>query len=359
MKRKHILFGILLIISAALLSGCAGGAASAASGWPGVSVYDDTVYIAYQQHIYALNTTNGLEKWRFPAEADNKVTFFAAPVLTEDGQLLAGSYNNSLYSINPENGEQNWVFTGASDRYIGSLLATPDTIYAPTAGDELVALDLNGNLRWKFQARGALWSTPVTDKNCECVYVASMDHRIYALEAQSGNLLWETDDLGGSIVGKPALSDEGILYAGTFASEILAIDAQEGQILWRTPTNGWIWGGPTIVGDLLYFGDLAGYFYAVERSSGEIRWDIQPNGPISETPLVVEESIFFSTEAGTLYALDLVGNTRWSKDIGEKLYAAPVRADQLILVASVGSDELLFALDTNGNQQWSFTPEKK
>lgn len=357
MKLKYILITIMLALFASSVSACAGGA-SAASSWPGLMIDQDTAYLANGAHVYAINLSNGSLKWRFPNEPDNKISFFATPTLTDDGQLLVGGYNNVLYSLNPRNGEKKWDFAESKSRYIGSPLATEQGIFAPTAGETLYAIDLNGNKLGSFITEGPQWAQPVPGSQCDCIYLSSMDHYLYSINVKNNSLNWKTDDLGGSIVGKPAYSPDGVLYVGTFSSELIAIDARNGDILWRIPTTGWVWAGPELHGDHLYFGDLSGTFYALDISTHQISWQMQPDGPITETPLVTDDSVYFTTEMGTLYALDFKGNIRWSKTIeGSKLYTSPVSTGEMILVAPIGVDSLLIALDHEGNQIWAYTPQ--
>jgi len=358
MNRKLTQLFPLLILLSILLSACTGGAATTASSWPGLAADQDTAYVAYNQHVHAISLANGSEKWRFPAESNNQTTFYASPVLSPDGQLLVGGYNNILYSLNPQNGTENWSFKNAKNRYIGSPLVAGDTILAPNADANLYAVDMKGNLRWSFKTEDAQWATPVADPDCDCVYLSSMDHSLYSISIQTGLQKWKTDDLGGSLVGKPAYGTDNTLYVGTFAKELLAIDAANGQIIWRTPTTGWVWGGPILSEGKLYFGDLSGAFYSLDASDGEVVWKIQPDGPISESPLLAEESIYFSSQAGTLYAVDLSGNIRWSKPTGGKLNTTPVSSGELILAAPTGIDELLFAFSLNGDQKWAYIPQK-
>jgi len=125
MKNKRILIIISILILVGLLSACSGATANPTS-WPGVTVdlENETVYVANNQHVYAVNLSNGSEKWRFPQEADNKISFFAAPALTEDDQLVVGGYNNILYSIDPTSGSQFWAYEDATDKFIAGSLAS-------------------------------------------------------------------------------------------------------------------------------------------------------------------------------------------------------------------------------------------
>src|SRR3972149_288410 len=212
MKTKLLLIPSLLIL-AALLSACTSG--DVASSWPGLTVDDknDTAYLAYNQYVYAIDLTTGMQKWKFPEKGKGGQVFYAAPVLTADGQLLVGSYNHTLISLNPDTGLANaWNFK-ANHRIIASpLTAENNTIYAPIGDGKLFALDTYFREIWStpFSAKGAIWSQPAPDGDCNCIFVASMDHRLYAVDTRSGTILWERD-LGGALVGTPASSPDGML----------------------------------------------------------------------------------------------------------------------------------------------------
>jgi outer membrane protein assembly factor BamB len=363
MKRKYILICITLLILASTLTACAGGA-TAATSWPGLLVNGDIAYVAYNTHVYAIQTSNGSEQWRYPAEADNKITFYAEPVLAPDNQLIAGGYNNVLYGLNPSNAGVQWSFTGAKNRYIAAPLATQTGIFAPDADKKVYGLDLQGNENWAYEMKGESWAQPVADSQCKCLYVTSMDHSIYALDPANGNLIWRSGDLGGAMVGTPALDETtGTLYVGTFDKQMLAINTQDGSVVWRFPTAGWVWSGPALSTERLYFGDLDGNFYAVDAANGKIVWQLTPDqldGAIAGTPLVLDNTIYFTTESGSLYAVDNAGKKMWSQVIGGKLYNGPAEAGDLILVTPINNPDLLVAVSKDGGaKKWSFNPNPK
>jgi outer membrane protein assembly factor BamB len=361
MKHKTLLFLLVLTLLASLLSACVGGASSAASSWPGMSADEETIYLAYSSYIYAINKGNGLERWRYPQKAEAKKEFYAAPVLTPDGQLIAVSYNHSLYSLDPASGQEKWVFEGSTDRYIASPLVTEKGIFAPSADGKLYALDFNGQELWQTSEKiGAIWATPATDENCNCLFIASMDHHIYAVDALTGKPEWQSEDLGGSIVGTPAYdAEQKMLYIGTFGSEMVALDAETHTIRWRTPTENWVWSGPAILDGVLYFGDQSGYFYALNATDGSQRWRVQPqpDSPIVSMPVLSGEKAYFTTEAAMVYAIDKDGNITWTQNIPAKLYTAPLLIDNVVVIAEVEGQELLVALNENG-RQWIYVPAK-
>jgi outer membrane protein assembly factor BamB len=303
----------------------------------------------------------GVEKWRFPAQVDQLLQFYAPPVLNDNGQLLVGSYHKSLFALDSASGVQVWVFPDAKSKFIASPLVTPDAVYAPSGDEVLYALDGDGRLLWSFPTPGgSQWSTPVTDANCSCIYLATMDHTIYAIDPADGSQLWRSEKFNGSIVGKPALSPEGVLFAGTVGKELVAYDTANRAILWRFGSEGWIWGGPLYIDGVVYFGDLSGKFFAIDVATGQKKWELPVDGPVVETAAFDGESLYLTTETGTLYALNLSGTLRWSKPLGGKTHTAPVLAGDLILTSTVATDvPLMTAFDKQGNQRWAFTPENK
>jgi outer membrane protein assembly factor BamB len=361
MKKNFILVILTLTILVISLSACAGGQMMA-SGWPGITADDETAYIAFNQHVYAVNLTNGLEQWRYPVEPDKDVTFYAAPSLTDDGQVIAGGYDNILYSLNAQNGQVNWKFEEATDRFIGGSLVAGEMIFAPSSDDDLFALTLSGEHAWAgpFMTENSNWSKPTADSNCECVYMASMDHSVYAVDPVNGQEIWRSEDLGGATVGIPAVSEDGkTLYIGTFLNELVAINTSNGSILWRFPTEGWVWASPVLHGNVIYFGDIAGNFYALDRNTQAKLWSVQTGSDIVGTPLITSDGIYFTNEAGTLYALTREGTTRWTKDFEATLHTGPIAASDVILVATDTEGLELYAIDSEGLQRWQFSPSSE
>jgi outer membrane protein assembly factor BamB len=358
MKSNRLAITLIILISGIVLSACAGGA-TAASSWPGLAVDEQAAYVAFNNHVFAIQLPSGTMRWRYPNERDNSITFYSDPVVSPDGQLIVGGYNNVLYSLNSESGTVNWEFNTASNRYIASPLVAGGNIFAPAADETLYSLDLTGEFRWEFTTEGESWARPVAGEECECIYLPSLDHSIYALNPDNGTQIWQSEKLGGAIVGEPALSEDGTLYLGTFASEVVALNATNGKILWRTSTDGWVWSGPTLVGDRLYVGDLAGNFYALTAQNGDQIWKLstdQLDGQIVGSPLVVEDDIYIVTQDGTLFNLGSSGNVVWSRTVGGQLYTSPRISGDLILVTPTQSDELLVAFSRDGTKQWGFIP---
>jgi outer membrane protein assembly factor BamB len=363
MRNSRLFLFSLLAILAILLSSCAGGT-GAATSWPGLTVDTNSKvgYLAYNQQVYAINLENGGEIWKYPAKTDAKLTFFAPPVLIPDGQLLVAGYDNAIHNLNSTNGQENqgnWPFRDANNRYVASPLVAGDKIFAPNSNGTLYVLDLTGKLLWTFHTDEPLWATPATDG--KVVYLPSMDRHVYALDPQSGKVIWQSKDLGGAIVGTPTIGPGGTLYVGSFGQLMTALDPQTGDILWNKPTTGWIWGGPALDQGVLFFGDLDGAFYAMNATDGSIRWQTPPaessGSSISDRPLVISDTVYFNSENGILNAASTAnGNPKSILQVDGKLYASPLAFGDFILITPVGKGPFLMAVDKNGAQKWVYPP---
>jgi len=123
---------------------------------------------------------------------------------------------------------------------------------------------------WTFRNQSRGWAKPLyipanpDDATSRAmVYVVSLDHYLYALDAETGHLLWKKD-LGGAAPGRVFYDEQRHwVYVGTFLSEMLAVDLSSREIVYRFKADNWIWGGPVLENDVLYFGDLDGNLYAV------------------------------------------------------------------------------------------------
>jgi outer membrane protein assembly factor BamB len=359
MKKKIlILIGAMLAL-AITLGGCATGLTP--SSWPGVTVDADNAYIAAGPYVYAVSLQTGVEVWRYPAKAATSNPFYAKPALTPDGQLIVSSFDKKLYSLDLVSGAENWRFEQAKDRWIGGALVTNDGIYAPNADYNLYALNLTGSPKWvaPFQADQSIWAAPVTDGTN--IYFGTLGRQVYAVNSETGKQVW-VQRVNGAILGAAVLGSDNTLFVGTFGNDLYSISTQDGTILNHRSLSSWIWHGPVTDGKNVYVGDANGNFYAFSANGLDQLWKQQLNGAIFASPLVIDNTIVAATESGNVYFMDNTGENVRPVTVSGKIYTTPVAATisngTLILVAPVGGDNVLVALDTKGATVWSFTPAK-
>ncbi len=357
MNKKRLTLISLLVLGSLILSACSG--RPLANNWSGLAADTEHAYLAAGAFVYAVDLKNGKEVWRYPAEANNKLLFFANPVLTSDGQLLIGSTGTEhpFISLDPATGKENWTenFTKSKGGWVASPLVLNDTIYAPNADGFLYSIDLNGKeAADPIALGGSLWSAPSTDGTL--LYVTSLDHHFHVINPAEG-VSSNPVDIGGAAPSSPVVGSDGV-YVGSFASAVEFVKSN-GQHETIAKTESWIWGSPVLDSETLYYADLDGKIYSFDLATGRQNWDtVQPDGPIVASLLVVGDQIYVVTEAGTFIALDRDGKTVWEKTVGGKVYTTPVISGDLILVAPYQAEFVLAAYDADGKQAWTFTPEK-
>ncbi len=371
MKYKKKLLTILIISMAALLiSSCT--RTGAASSWPGYSVEGETGYLSYAAQTYAINLVNGSLEWKFPSEADRGRQAYSAP-LVENGLAVFGDYNGVLVAVDAENGTKKWEFTGADDRYIASAGLGGQMIYAPNSDGTIYALDEEGNLAWKFVTGGPNWSQPVSDD--EFVYIASMNHNIYAFSqdfeksllelAKDGSKTLRTDaawstDLGMAIVADPVLED-GVLYTATIEGAVYALDAATGAVMWSfkdAGNLGAVWGAPVVDGDVVFVADIDGNVYTIEKESGKQNWPsaFSAGGRIVGSGALTDDGVVFATDEGKVFLINREKEPKTLSSFENPINSSIEVYDGNILIAPASEEGLLTAIGTEGFEIWSFIP---
>jgi outer membrane protein assembly factor BamB len=365
------MFMTMALLAAALLSGCAGGPVRGVT-WPGLAADDNMAYLADGPNVFAINLKDGKELWRYPADRDNNLVFYSTPVITPDGLVIVGSSgkNHSLVALNPTDLTQNanntkspaaaWTFNEARDHWVAPPLVVADKLFAVNSDGYLYVLDLQDGQSTKQAVRairigGRLWAKPTSDG--ERVFLTSLDHNVIAVDIAKYEVLWN-EEIEGAVAGSTVLGPDEMLYVGSFASQLEKIDPASGKRQTALKAEYWIWSTPSLDGDTLYFADLNGNVYSFNTSTGKLNWPlIKPDGPITASPLIQDDHILIATESGSLFATDRTGTVLWTQQVGGKIYTTPVAAGGLTIVAPLETDFYLAALDSNGRQVWTFTPQ--
>ena len=353
MSIKKISIAVVVIILATLLTSCTSGSA-AVNSYSGVAVSSDMVFFANGGKVSALRSSNGNLAWEYPEKISAKRLFYAQPVIVGE-QVLVADYEYKLTSLNTLDGSENWIFSGAKGRYIDSPIVINDTIIAPNADYSIYALDLNGKLKWTFTGGHAFWAQPVSDGNA--VYVSCMDHFLYAIDLEKGSLLWKTE-LGAALVSRPLLDETGRLFIGNIDGTYYAVSEKDGSKLWEQKMGSGVWAQAILLEGKLYFGDQAGRVNILNSEDGKSIQYIETDGAILGKGAVLEQGIVFGNENGDLVMINFDGDKIWTRTVDGKIYGSLVFDGSQILVPVSGSTEPLVAMDSNGNENWSYSEKK-
>jgi eukaryotic-like serine/threonine-protein kinase len=374
---------MLLLIALLLLATACG---IQGSSWAGVAASDNNeIFVSYQRFIAKLDS-DGERLWTYPHEDDRGVQFYASVTITDEA-VYVGDYAGGVHAIDRETGDSLWVykqsgtklfgianFGGAPDRIIGSVevgvYQGEEVLFVPDE-DGVFILNRETGERQSgllLESDRAIWSKPVyVEGEADRLFVSSLNHFLYAVDLETGEVLWETD-MEGSMPGSPVYdADLNTLFIGTFGSEMLAVDAETGAIISRYKTKGWVWDTPVWLDSTLYFGDLAGYLYAIgysDQTFNEV-WEPQilGEGKLRASPLVTEDLIMVGSSDKRVYAVQRetgeIGETGWNEDLGQEAVSSLVMVNSsegpLVITATKETEKMLVGLRlSNGTQSWSY-----
>ena len=187
---------------------------------PAISRPDtDTVYVGFSDgKLYARYTSDLTTRWTSPPIG----TVIGEPAVDNNGFIYV-SAGNRLIKINPSDGEISGIPFNPGFNATSSPTLSKDgsTVYVGFSNGKLYALntsDLLVKTGWPFPQIGSMGSnvsTPTVDDN-DNVYVGSDNGFLYGIYAD-GSLKWEFDTTG-SVRAKPAIDNNGVVYAGTNGS---------------------------------------------------------------------------------------------------------------------------------------------
>ena len=219
-------------------------------------------------------------------------------------------------------------------------------------------MDHSGKLIWRrdfgiFQTQHGNGFSPIVHK--EYVFVThdhESDSALFALNRKTGKTLWKLDRIG----SKPSSSTPTIYETNNGKTYVVsssqshgcyAVDIETGKILWET-------GQGTLdkrsVSSPYFSG---GHFFASCGSGGKgsrfliiqppknqddkvsIKYTITRNAPYVPTSLVIDNFVFALTDAGIASAIDLSsGELLWKERLDGNFFASPVICGDIIYVPS-------------------------
>src|SRR3989344_23794 len=159
----------------------------------------------------------------------------------------------------------------------------------------------------------------------------------------------------GSIISFSVFNN-GIVYFSSLDTHVYALDAETGEMLWKFKTGGPVVSTPLIHRDRIYFGSNNGNFYCLELD-GKLIWKKNTGNIIVSSPIGIGDKIFIGNGAGYFFCFSSGGDELWKFRTGDGIMAIPSTANGMIFVASY--DKSVYALDLEGNLHWKFTPGER
>lgn len=202
---------------------------------------------------------------------------------------------------------------------------------------------------WSYTALGPVYSSPCVANGV--VYVGSLDHSVYALNALSGAKIWSYAT-SQEVYSSPCVAN-GIVYIGSYDSSLYALDATTGVQIWNYTTGNAILTSPCVANGVVYFGSMDGSMYALNALTGAKIWNYTTDNIVWSSPCVANGVIYFGA-AFSLYALDATTGTQlWNYTTGNNVWSSPCVSGGIVYFGSY--DGSVYALNaTSGSIIWSY-----
>lgn len=219
---------------------------------------DALLFVAGEKEIFALDVTDGRERWRVAIDTANVAPLFAA------GWLFVGTTNGSLVAFRASNGELLWKLDMGAP-LSGLPAPSGPSLYLPLRDGRLMAADVQtGQAQWTRKLAGMPAEILALDDR---LFVGSDDNYFYCISAKDGGIKWRWRT-GGDIVA-PAVVDEARVYFMSLDNVLRALDLYNGSQRWQRPLANRTMGGPLRSGSLIVVAALAPQLQAYQRIDGK------------------------------------------------------------------------------------------
>jgi outer membrane protein assembly factor BamB/Icc-related predicted phosphoesterase len=210
-----------------------------------------------------------------------------------------------------------WEIQDNSDIGTGISNSGNYAVYANTKGTIVVIDNRSGEIKWKYQTSGKIYSTPAISEGR--VICASTDSLIYCLSLESGILCWKFRT-GKAIVASPAIDDHSV-YIGSSEGIFRCLDLKTGKLNWEFKgVNNFVESRPLIWQDKVYFGSWGNTFYALNKKTGTIKWKREKYtnrmlSPAAVWPVAANGKVFIVAPDRHMTTLDAqTGTEIWDSD---------------------------------------------
>jgi outer membrane protein assembly factor BamB len=176
------------------------------------------------------------------------------------------------------------------------------------------------------------------------VYFGCEDGQLYALSTRNGNVRWATG-LGGPVKSAPAYYG-GVLYVGDYGGYMNAVDAKSGELVWQSDslgqgfgTSGAFYSTPAVAFGRVYAGNNDTRVYSFDRRDGTIAWTYSTGGYVYSGPAVANTkrtppTVYIGSFDGNVYALDARdGDARWIRSAGGQVIGSLTAIGEVVYAA--------------------------
>ena len=312
-------------------------------------------------HVICFRATDGVKLWERQFFATGRTmchekTSVAANSPASDGQRVFALFSsNDLVALDLE-GNLLWLRSLTLDypnvsNSLGmssSLVVADGVLVAQVENDtQPLALGLDtatGMNRWKLERPAmANWTSPIVFKDA-----ASGQTRVglqsgkglLAVDPATGKVAWNYSE-GASTIPSSAVGANGVLFIPSFGITAIkpSTDGQPPTQLWRSGNLRPGTSSPAVQGDRVYTINGAGVLNCGNVQNGERVWQLRLKGPFSASPVMAGKYLYAPNEKGLLQVVDTSkpeGELVSELDLGDTILGTPSISGGALFLRSDG-----------------------
>jgi outer membrane protein assembly factor BamB len=276
-------------------------------------------------HVVCLDAKDGRTLWHRQFWATGRTmchpkTSVAAPTPCSDGRFIYANFSSNDVVCLDLDGNLQWL-RGLTADYANvsnslgmasSPVVVGGVLVAQVENDsESYTLGLDkktGVNLWRLnRPKAANWTSPLPLPGG----LVALQSRtgINAIRVADGTKAWSYDD-GASTIPSTVVSG-GVLYIPSHGITALKLNAADAtntpEQIWRTRRLSPGTASPLVLGAKVYTVNSAGVVTAGDVKSGERLWQLRLKGPFSASPVAAGEHLFFFNEKGLMQVVDTRG----------------------------------------------------
>jgi outer membrane protein assembly factor BamB len=172
------------------------------------------------------------------------------------------------------------------------------------------------------------------------IFAAEPGGKIYALEADTGDVVWQIDsklDLSAGVG-----FGHGVVVVASAEGQLLALDPTDGNLLWQSSVGAEVLARPIVADERIIVRAGDGQVIGVDKNSGTIRWRLRNSVPSLSVrglsvPVQVNEIVVVGYASGHLSGIDIEsGRELWKTPISR-----PGGSNQIDRLIDIDADPLI------------------
>ncbi|MCU4156157.1 PQQ-binding-like beta-propeller repeat protein [Carboxylicivirga sp. A043] len=243
---------------------------------------------------------------------------------------------------------------------MGGVAQEDECLYWLASDGAFNCFDLaTSEIKWAQNLCKPQYSTPVVYKHL--TIVGTSQGQVKAFDKRSGKLVWETD------VHYPVFSEGKIdgddLYVACGKGGMLRLNASTGEVLWQyNEVNGFVQVTPCITDDKVIFGAWDTFLHCVDKNSGQQVWK-WTNGhraklysPGNVTPVVSNDKVFIVAPDRRMTVINLENGEQLFRTNKHKVReSSGISTDGRYFFAKLMNDSIVVypTVDYNLEKDWS------